>query len=99
MIIPCEFGAARISDILERVRDAALVNHTLCVHQFHRSAQTTTPSTAEGGSARLRPWPLASPVDEGGLPTLHASRSRQSANPQFLVFLCHSRSRTLMPPR
>src|SRR5213080_2061414 len=80
-------------------KDAALINHTLCIHQFHRLPQTTTPITDDGFQSVLG---LGSSLDEEGvaaLPTLHASHSLQSANPQFHVFLSHSLSKSLMPPR
>jgi len=48
MIIPFEFGSALVPHILELVEDAALINHTLCIHQFHCSAQTTTSITDDG---------------------------------------------------
>src|SRR5437763_15089569 len=48
MIITFEFDSALVPHILEFVKDAALINHALCVHQFHRSAQTSTPITDDG---------------------------------------------------
>jgi hypothetical protein len=48
MIIPFEFGSTLVPHILELVEDAPLINHTLCIHQFHGSAQTTTSVTDDG---------------------------------------------------
>ena len=48
MIIPFEFGSALVPHILELMEDAALINHTLCIHQFYGSAQTTTSVTDDG---------------------------------------------------
>ncbi|HEY4035383.1 MAG TPA: hypothetical protein VGL94_15605, partial [Ktedonobacteraceae bacterium] len=48
MIIPFEVGSALVPHILELMEDATLINHTLCIHQFHCSAQTTTSITDDG---------------------------------------------------
>src|SRR5215472_6783841 len=48
MIISFEFGSALVPHILEFVKNAALIDHTLCIHQFHCSAQTTASVTDDG---------------------------------------------------
>src|SRR5947209_3237088 len=61
MIISFEFGSALVPHILELVKDAALINHTLCIDQFHRLPQTTTPITDDGFKPVLG---LGSPLHE-----------------------------------
>src|ERR1043165_9599808 len=90
MIVSFQLCPTSIADILELMKDAPLVNHTLAIHVINRLSQTTTPIANDG----LKPvFGFGSSFDEegvGALPALRAFHSQQSANPQFLVFLCHS---------
>src|SRR5690349_19974537 len=90
MSIPFELGSALVPHILELVKDATLINHTLCIDQFHCSAQTSTSVTDDSLEPIVGLGPSLDQEAVAALPTLHASRSRPSANPQFLVFLSHS---------